>query len=423
MKVDVHTYTPNLASSFVSSDLITLFIGPPKQRTACPICQQDGHDTTGDHLSIGEGHVYCFRDSAHGDELWKKLKQMINPQRSLPIHHKKPVGVLSQAAYDDPNGAFFDVAYSDKQGRDSVSESGERYRLEVEYILRAAADDADQMNHEGLERILRSTTLQIWRHTRETFELSYASGRCLTHLRHSVKHGDWKPWLQERNLTYDQASRMMKIASVPWNEIKHCNSVSAAIEYVDRNKPRRPRKDQILAAAQEKEITELKRNIEDLMVKAEEKGNVALRNQRDQLTNDKKYLLKTVADLRRSKSRVEQKATLFENRYESERMCREAAEQRNRQLEALLNLHGIPVPDDLKDPKHVNARDEDGANNEETELEARTFDERPNVGDQVGGSEIPTVASKDTRNFEISEFEEYDPASEQYPEDPYSKGG
>ena len=219
----------------------------------------------------------------------------------------------------------------------------------MECILRAANDDTDQVNLEGLERILRSTTIQIWRHTRETLELSYSAGRCLTHLRKSVIHGSWKLWLQERSLTYDQANRMMKIASVSWGEIRHCNSVSAAIEYVDRDKPKKPCKAHILTEALEKEVTDLKKEIEYLQMNAKEAGDIALQNERDQLANDKKHLIKAVADLRRSKLRAEQKATGYENRYEVERTCREAGERRNHQLETLLKAHGIPVPDDLRE--------------------------------------------------------------------------
>ena len=169
-----------------TDDIQHLFEESDKSRVACPLCRDEGHDTTGNNLSIGGGQVHCFRDPTHGDELFREL---------------------ARAGSLDPHSGFFKPK-SDKrlQKYDKLSyldavPPGRNKWFDPEGLLMAAAAVEDDLDAavDVLKRCIVSRDLR----GRELLKITLAAGNVLNNIKDRVDHGQWKQTLEAAGYNTD----------------------------------------------------------------------------------------------------------------------------------------------------------------------------------------------------------------------------
>lgn len=313
----------NISPSAVSRnpDLQILFDSEqPKQRSFCPLCREEGHDTTGSNLSVGAGRIHCFRDEDHGRELWLELRP--KPQRSNGIDSLPPV---LPADDDDPHGAFFNEAYDDR-GNARQQDDAETLRLEIEILFRANADDLDALDETRLDSLLKKGRWIVARSSRENFVASYACGKILKHKRLSISHGGWEGWCEQAGIDSSWAGRCMKLAGQPWEEIQHFKSAGACLAAErEARKMDLPPKREVEVEAETATIIALEEKIEEQATeiaeyKIENPTDDDLRARVEQLERELKATKsRNLAHVREARKKDKEIATLEREKTELER--------------------------------------------------------------------------------------------------------
>ena len=266
-------------------EFVHLIDDPSKHRLACPICREDGRDTNGDHLSIGNGRVHCFADPEHGRTIWLSLRGRVNnhdttphirykstgefpvaqdnrPNPSLPSHVSAED--LPPAGDDDPYGAFFNTAYPEHQPGSQRVLDAESLRLETEVILCAVGGDLEEVNWEGLLRVLGDVRKELAKTVYKSFELQHLFGRILNVLKTRHEHGTWGIFLKKQRISQQSASRYMQLARVSWSEIEErgIRSANELIRLLKEERPAKPNKTVLQIASLQQEIDALKEDLE-----------------------------------------------------------------------------------------------------------------------------------------------------------------
>ena len=213
-------------------ELSSLFDNPTATRTACPLCREEGKDSTGEHLKIGAGRVHCFSDPDHGKTLWTELKHGNKPPGLAPRKQAKPkpkpepipLSPLPDVLLEmelppesdlDPKGAFFDA---DQAGPDT-DDDFDSLRLELEIHLTVHEGDLGTISSESLEGILNRAKWGYFKSVKTNFRYGWLMGRALSILKHRHGgYGDWTSYLETLGINKDLAARCIRVSTVPWEK-------------------------------------------------------------------------------------------------------------------------------------------------------------------------------------------------------------
>ena len=176
----------------------------PKKRRPCPLCREEGHDTSGNNLSIGDGHVKCFRkDPEHGDILFRLFVNAGSFDPQSKFHRPRPLKNKAVRKTDK-------LSHLDRQSADR-----NRY-FEPDGLLMAAATykgtpgDLDLAVKVG-KRCVVSRDLRGY----ELLKISVAFGTVFQLVKDTVEHGQFLKTLEasgvvgEGNIRW--AQRAMKL--------------------------------------------------------------------------------------------------------------------------------------------------------------------------------------------------------------------
>ena len=72
---------------------------------------------------------------------------------------------------------------------------------------------------------------------RMAIESAYRAGKCLVAAKSKVRHGEWLPWLADRDMPERAARRLMRLAELDIGQIVRFDTVSAALESLSAPPP------------------------------------------------------------------------------------------------------------------------------------------------------------------------------------------
>ena len=261
-----------------SPEVSALFENSTSTRTACPLCREEGRDSTGDHLQIGAGRVHCFFDPDHGTELWSELKHGNKPPGLAPRKQAKPkpepisLSPLPDVLLEmelppesdlDPKGAFF---HAEQAGPETDDFDSLRLRLEV--YLTSHEGVLDDMDLEDLEGILRQAKFGYFAGVRQTFRYGWLMGRVLGYLKtKNGGHGNWLPYLEKLGISKDTAKRCMRAAEVPWEIAQGFPSMHKCMEYLNGGKTTKTHPLKAHNLALKKEVEDLQKTLVETQTK------------------------------------------------------------------------------------------------------------------------------------------------------------